>query len=89
MSLYAEIKDNVVMNIIVADKDFIDLLDGNYVEYTLETPLIGYVASIGFTYDEGRHAFIAPKSNCHTDQILDEITRRWVCENAEHEAKII
>ena len=39
-------------------------------------------AGIGYTYDEGRDAFIAPK--CHDEAILDEATCRWTCSNAEH-----
>ena len=41
-------------------------------------------AGIGYTYDEGKDAFIAPKSNCHTEEVLDEATCRWTCSNAEH-----
>ena len=39
-------------------------------------------AGIGFTYDEGKDAFIAPQ--CHNETVLDEATCRWVCSNAEH-----
>ena len=39
---------------------------------------------IGYTYDNNRDAFIAPKANCHTEEILDEATCRWTCSNAEH-----
>ena len=39
-------------------------------------------AGIGYTYDEVRDAFIAPK--CHDEAVLDEATCRWVCANAEH-----
>ena len=83
MSLYAEIEDNVVVNIIVADKDFIDLLDGNFIEYKAEMPVIGYGASIGFTYDKEKNAFIAPK--CHNEAFLDETTCRWNCTNSDHD----
>ncbi len=41
-------------------------------------------AGIGYTYDSNRDAFIAPKANCHTEEILDEATCRWTCSNAEH-----
>ena len=41
-------------------------------------------ASIGYTYDEGRDAFIAPKANCHAEEVLDEATCRWTCSNASH-----
>jgi hypothetical protein len=46
-------------------------------------------AGIGYTYDEVRDAFIPPKSNCHDDETLDELTCRWNCENAGHEAEVI
>lgn len=82
MSLYAEIKDNVVVNIIVANKDFVDLLDGNFVEYTAEVPVIGYGASIGFIYNNEKNAFIAPK--CHNEAVLDDAICRWSCNNAAH-----
>ena len=39
-------------------------------------------AGVGFTYDEGRDAFIAPK--CHDEAILDELTCCWNCANAAH-----
>lgn len=45
-------------------------------------------AGVGYTYDEGRDAFIAPKSNCHNEEVLDETTCRWVCSNAEHDVEI-
>ena len=42
-------------------------------------------AAIGYTYDEMRDAFIAPKNNCHAEEMLDEATCRYVCSNASHE----
>ena len=87
MSLYAEIKDNVVVNIIVADKDFIDLSDGNFVEYTAEVPSIGYGASIGFTYDKDKNVFIAPQ--CHNQAVLDQTICRWNCGDEGHNAYIL
>jgi len=44
-------------------------------------------AGIGYTYDESRDAFIAPK--CHDEALLDEATCRWVCNNAEHLTAIV
>ena len=41
-------------------------------------------AGIGYTYDSERDAFIAPKSNCHPEQVLNEGTCVWECNNAEH-----
>ena len=39
-------------------------------------------AGIGYTYDEGRDAFIAPK--CHDEAVLDEAICRWNCANEQH-----
>ena len=43
-------------------------------------------AGIGYTYDQDRDAFIAPK--CHDEAMLDEATCKWSCENAAHDIKI-
>jgi hypothetical protein len=48
------------------------------------TPLRKNYAGIGFTYDSGRDAFIAPKANCHPEEVLNEETCLWECNNAEH-----
>lgn len=42
-------------------------------------------AGIGYTYDSVRDAFIAPKANCHAEEILDEAICRWSCANAAHD----
>jgi hypothetical protein len=42
-------------------------------------------AAIGYTYDEARDAFIAPKPDCHPDLVtLDEEICRWNCSDASH-----
>ena len=45
-------------------------------------------AGIGYTYDAARDAFIAPKSNCHPEQVLNEETCLWECNNAEHTVEV-
>jgi len=45
-------------------------------------------AGIGFTFDAARDAFIAPKSNCHPEQALNEDTCLWECNNAEHTVEV-
>jgi hypothetical protein len=45
-------------------------------------------AGIGFTYDAERDAFIAPKANCHPEQVLNEDTCVWECNNAEHTVEV-
>jgi hypothetical protein len=46
-------------------------------------------AGIGYTYDEARDAFIAPKTNCHDEEVLDENTCQWVCSNPVHDIRLI
>ena len=42
-------------------------------------------AGIGYTYDAGRDAFIAPKPECHPDAVVfDEETCTWSCPDATH-----
>ena len=41
-------------------------------------------AGIGYTYDQARDAFIAPRANCHDEEVFDEATCRWNCTNEEH-----
>jgi len=78
MKYFAEInKDNIVINIIVANDNF---AKDNFIQYTYDKP-----ANIGDTYDSTRDAFIAPKTNCHPEETLDEATCRWICTNPEHE----
>ena len=57
MSTYAELNtDNIVINVIVADAEFIATqTDKNYIEYTDENP-----AGIGYAYDPATGLFIAP-----------------------------
>ena len=45
-------------------------------------------AGIGYTFDAERDAFIAPKSNCHPEQALNEETCVWECNNAEHTVEV-
>jgi hypothetical protein len=46
-------------------------------------------AGVGYTYDEVKDAFIAPKTNCHAEEVLDEATCQWVCSNSEHDVDLI
>jgi hypothetical protein len=64
VSTYAELDDdNIVVNIIVADSEFVATqTDKNYVEYTNENP-----AGIGYTYDAVNDVFIAPP-NTYADR---------------------
>jgi hypothetical protein len=85
MSHFAEIVDGVVTQVIVAEQDFIDTLDGEWVQtsYNTEaglhklggTPLRKNYAGIGYTYDRKRDAFIPPKP--FDSWLLNEDTCFW------------
>jgi hypothetical protein len=85
MSHFAEIVDGVVTQVIVAEQDVIDTLDGEWVQtsYNTEaglhklggTPLRKNYAGIGYTYDRERDAFIPPKP--FTSWVLNEDTCMW------------
>jgi hypothetical protein len=100
MAHYAFITDEIVTEVIVGidETELIEGLDtetwyGNFRgQLCKRTSYNGNIrknyAGIGYTYDESRDAFIAPKANCHTEEVLDEATCRWTCSNAEHMEKL-
>lgn len=63
---------------------FVENLGGTWIQTSYNGNIRKNFAGAGYTYDEGRDAFIGPKANCHTEEVLDEATCRWTCSNAEH-----
>tara|TARA_Y200000002_G_C22581969_1_gene621272 strand:- start:492 stop:824 length:333 start_codon:yes stop_codon:yes gene_type:complete len=71
MSHFAKVIDGIVTKVIVAEKDYIDTLDGEWVQtsyntyggkhFNSETPLRKNFAGIGFHYDKSKDAFYAPQ----------------------------
>ena len=98
MAHYAFITDGIVTEVIagINETEIIDGLDtetwyGNFrsqlCKRTSYNNNIRFnYAGIGYTYDEGRDAFIAPK--CHDEALLDETNCRWTCADAEHDLKV-
>jgi hypothetical protein len=92
MSHWAEIdENNIVVRVLVGDNNspdegetFMNSLGGSWVKTSYNGNIRFNYAGIGYTYDTNRDAFIAPKNNCHAEEILDETTCRWTCSNAEH-----
>jgi hypothetical protein len=86
MSHYAKIENNIVVKVIVAEQDFINKLNGQWIQTSYNTyggehllggtPLRKNYAGIGFTYDSIRDAFIPPKPT--EDAVLDEDTCLWI-----------
>jgi hypothetical protein len=90
MSHFAKIENSLVTQVIVAEQDFIDTLEGTWVQTSYNTrsgihsnggiPLRKNYAAIGYTYDSTRDAFIPPKpaDTEFESYILDEDTCQWV-----------
>ena len=91
MSHWAEIdENNIVIRVLVGDNSeadeglaFMQSLGGRWIQTSYNGNIRFNYAGIGYTYDEGRDAFIAPK--CHDEAVLDEATCRWTCTNAAHD----
>jgi hypothetical protein len=96
MAHYAFITDGIVTEVIVGidETELIEGLNpetwyGNFRGQTCKRTSYNNnirknYAGIGYSYDEGRDAFLPPKANCHDEEALDEATCRWTCDNAEH-----
>jgi hypothetical protein len=94
-------EDNIVTEVIVGRHEY-EVVDGisdwetHYAEFRGQvckrTSYNGNYrknyAGIGFTFDAARDAFIAPKSNCHPEEVLNEDTCVWECNNAEHTVEV-
>jgi hypothetical protein len=95
VSHFAEIDaDNKVIRVLVGDNNepdegltFMQSLGGNWIKTSYNNNIRFNYAGIGYSYDEMRDAFIAPK--CHDEAVLDEATCRWNCNNAEHFTPIV
>ena len=96
MSHWAEIdNNNIVLRVLVGPnygdegEAFFNALGGTWVKTSYNGNIRKNYAGIGYTYDESRDAFIAPKANCHEEEVLDEATCRWICNNEDHTIKEI
>lgn len=89
MAHYARVENGIVKEVIVAEQDFIDNLvtdkAGEWIKTSYNTtggihtssgtPLRKNYASVGYSYDETRDAFIPPKK--YASWTLNETTCRW------------
>ena len=97
MSHWAEIdENNIVLRVLIGDNNepdegeaFMNSLGGRWVKTSYNGTIRFNYAGVGYSYDEGRDAFIAPKDNCHPEEILNEQTCRWDCSNKAHTMKEI
>lgn len=93
MAHWAEIdENNIVLRVLVGDNNepdegeaFMNSLGGTWVKTSYNGNIRKNYAGIGYTYDSERDAFIAPKPECHPEQVtLDENTCQWSCPDASH-----
>ena len=82
---FAEIKDNVVTQVIVADQSFVDSIGGTWVETDYDGAFNKNYAGIGYGWDGT--GFFPPK--CHDEATLNQETYLWDCSNADHQIKEI
>jgi hypothetical protein len=92
MAHVAELNDkNEVLRVIVVHNDYEPNVEAWATDWAgggvwKQTSYNGNIrknfAGIGYTYDEARDAFIAPK--CHDEANLNYDTCRWECSNDEH-----
>ncbi len=101
MSHFAELDDNnKVIRVLVGDNNdpagdegyqwLIDNLGGTWIKTSYNAATNGFrynYAGIGYSYDEGADAFIAPMPTCgHEELLLNHTNYRWECSNSEHES---
>jgi hypothetical protein len=85
MSHFAKIENGLVTQVIVAEQDFIDTQEGQWVQTSYntignthtqgKTPLRGNYAGIGYTYDQTNDVFYAPQP--YASWTLDNATWTW------------
>jgi hypothetical protein len=96
MAHHAKIENGIVTQVIVtmdSDEDtFADRMLTETGEQWVRTSYNGRIrynfASRGFIYDATADAFYAPDPECHDERILDVMTYKWTCTNAEHDVKL-
>lgn len=85
MAHFAKIIDGTVVEVIVAEQEFIEAIDGQWIQTSYNTyggvhatggtPLRKNYAGIGFSYDQQRDAFIPPQP--FASWVLNNDTCLW------------
>jgi hypothetical protein len=85
MSHFAKIENGIVTEVIVAEQEYIDTIEGQWIQTSYNTlgnvhklngtPLRGNFAGIGYTYDSELDVFIPPKP--YASWVLNEETCLW------------
>jgi hypothetical protein len=79
--IFAKVRNGIVIEVIVADQEFIDSYvdstPGNWLETRKDGSIRKNYAGIGFSYDSTRDAFIPPQP--YPSWTLNEETCLWEC----------
>ena len=79
--IFAKVKNGIVIEVMVADQEFIDSYvdstPGNWLETRKDGSIRKNYAGIGFSYDSTRDAFIPPQP--YPSWTLNEDTCSWEC----------
>lgn len=84
MSHFAKIENGIVTEVIVAEKNYVDTLNGQWIQTSYRTnenqhpenrPLRGNFAGVGFTYDQANDVFYPPKP--FPSWVLNQTTWTW------------
>ena len=85
MRHFSKIENGIVTEVIVAEQDYIDTLDGQWIQTSYNTyggvhknggtPLRGNFAGIGFIYDHQNDVFYAPQP--YASWTLNQTTWLW------------
>jgi hypothetical protein len=83
---FAQLDDNaVVTQVIVAGQDFINGLDGTWIETAMDGSIRKNYAGIGYLYHPSIDAF--SPAQCHPEAVLNNDTALWDCANEAHTPK--
>jgi len=99
MSHWAELdKNNKVIRVLVGDNNdpagdegyswLINNLGGTWIKTSYNAKIRYNFAGIGYTYDQGVDAFIAPKPHCGHPELILSNKYQWNCDNAAHDLVI-
>ena len=87
MAHYAKVENGIVVNVVVADQEWIDEQEGQWVQTSYNTkgnehreggtPLRANFAGVGFTYDEEADVFYSPQP--YPSWVLDTSVYQWRC----------
>jgi hypothetical protein len=75
MSHYAKIENNLVVQVIVAEQDFIEQIEGEWIQTSYTNRIRKNYAGIGMIYDRERDAFYTQQP--YSSWILNEDTCIW------------